>query len=144
MGAYLLPLLVESGMTAYGITSALETRTRIAKGEQTIDPRGWTTDQWVQAIAGGLAGTSGTVMALKRGSVQAMSSTLTKRAAARLALPLYAGYVVHDTVMNPQSDYYISPDTPLLPGRSGPRLFGGDVGSKLLTAASYDLARLLS
>lgn len=144
MGAYLLPLLVESGVTAYGLTAAFETSRDVVRGKQTVDPRGWTAEQWTNMIAGGTAGVSSTVLALQRGSVPTITRVIGTGYAARLALPLYGVYVVHDTVMNPSSDYYIAPDTPVLPGAGGIQLFGGDVSSKLLTAAAQDVARLFS
>lgn len=144
MGAYLLPLLVESGVTAYGLTAAFETGKDMKRGKQSVDPRGWTAEQWTNMVAGGVAGVSSTVMALQRGSVATITRVIGTGYAARLALPLYSAYVVHDTVMDPGSHYYIAPDTPLLPGAGGIQLFGGDVSSKLLTAAAQDLAAFMS
>jgi hypothetical protein len=112
----------------------------VYSGEESADPRDWNVTQWQQnTLASGIGylgmvhSTSGYSMGL-----------VMRRALFRTVAPLYVGHVVQDTVMNPGSDYYVAPDTPLLPGASLWQYGGDDVGSTLLTAVTDDLVDLFS
>ena len=116
-----------------------QTSQDIASGEQSFDPRHWTLEQWKTSVLAGGLGYLGTVHSLPYGSYSTRMAI--QGSALRIAVPLYGAYVVHDTVMNPGSDYYIPPDAPLL----GRWQYGSeDVGSRFITALTDDLVGLIT
>lgn len=142
---YVLPLLAEPALAGYAYSKTAETVQSMAAGEQSVDPRHWTTSQRQTALQGTGAGAVGMVLALNRGDIRAITYVLARKSVAKVVLPVYGAYVVHDTVMNPQSEWYIHPTTPLIP-KGGPlsSSYRSSVPGKLHWTVATKLAKFFS